>query len=232
MESDDIQKWRAWKQNPTPDNLNTLLRQMAPIMYSATKINQGTLSPALVEAESKIQAVSAFKSFDPNRGVKLSTHLTNCLQKVNRLNYKYQEIFAVPEQRRIKYTVFHAAKSHLNDTNNRDPTSEELAHHLGWSRAEVNRFNSENRTELSDAQPHANDVALHDTTDSTLISYVYNDLTPKNKLLFEHTTGYNNKPILNNPQLMKKLDMTQGQLSYAKKQLTHHVKGMLGSTGS
>ena len=228
----DIDKWNVWRKAPTPENLSHLLKQMEPVIYTATKANQGTLSPTVVEAEAKIQAVNAFKSYDPKHETKLSTHVTNYLQKVNRLNYKYQEIFEVPEQRRIKYTTFQTTKSNLSDKLQREPNSEELAQELGWSRAEVGRFNAEARKEYSDTQSYDSDLAIHDTKDATLLSYVYNDLTPKNKLLFEHTTGYNNKKILSNPALCKKLSMTQGQLSYAKKQLTEQItKSVGGSSG-
>lgn len=197
---------------------------MEPVLYSATKINQGTLSPQVIQAEAKLQALKAFKTYDPGKDVKLSTHVHNYLQKVNRLNYKYQEIFEVPEQRRIKYQTFQKAKQDLEDSLRREPTAEELADHLHWSRAEVGRFLAEARVEFSDAQPHSSDLAVHDTADATLMAYIYNDMAPKQKLLFEHTTGYNGKPVLSNPELMKKLRMTQGQLSYAKKQMTQDIK--------
>lgn len=225
----DLQYWSAWKAKPTPDNLHNLIKQVGPVIHNAVKANQGTLSPQTVLAEAKIQAVSAFHSFNPKMGVKLSTHVTNALQKVNRLNYKYQEIFEVPEQRRIKYKAYQNAKAHLEDTLGRSPNLEELAHELKWSKAEVTRFNQEARTEFSDTQPYSSDLASHKTTDETVMAYIYNDLTNKQKALFEHTTGYGGQPVLSNPQIMKKLDYTQGQLSYAKKQLIDIIKKAQGT---
>jgi len=188
-------------------------------MFSATKINQGTLAPAVIQAEAKLQALKAFQTYDPKHEVKLSTHVHNYLQKVNRLNYQYQEIFAVPEQRRIKYTTFQKAKQDLEESLRREPNAEELADHLHWSRAEVGRFLAESKTELSDSQPHASDLGIHEDPHASVMSYLYNDLPPEKKLLFEHAMGYNGKARLSNPQLMKKLNLTQGQLSYAKKDL-------------
>ena len=232
---EDINKWKAWKADPNPKTLSHLFRQMEPVMFSATKINQGSISPAVIQAEAKIQALKAFKTYDPKHEVKLSTHVHNYLQKVNRLNYQYQEIFAVPEQRRIKYQTFQKAKQDLEDNLKREPNAEELADHLHWSRAEVGRFLSESKTELSDSQPHSSDLALHDVhsiRDATMMSYIYNDLPPKSKMLLEHTAGYNGQPVLTNPQLMKKFGMTLGQLSYAKKDLREHIqKAQQGGLG-
>lgn len=220
---DDLAKWQTWKKSKNPDTLNVLLRQLEPILRAGSRQNYGTLSNAVIDSEAKIQAVSAFKTFDPDKGVKLSTHVTNYLQKVNRLNYRHQEIFSVPENRRIQYSAFEAAKSHLGDELGRHPTQDEIATHLKWPKAEVERFHQENRFELSETQPYANDIAAHQTRDQTLVSYIFQDLTPKYRLLLEHTTGYNDKPILDNTALRKKLGMTQGQLSYAKKQLQDQV---------
>jgi DNA-directed RNA polymerase specialized sigma subunit len=176
-----------------------------------------------LESEAKLQAVKAFETYSPSIGVKLSTHLTNYLKKVNRLAYKHQEIYTVPEDRRIKYHTFDRVKENLKDSLDRDPTIEEMAHELKWSRAEVGRYYKEQRRELSDTQPHANDIPIYTDTKSALLSYAYHDLPPKDKLLLEYTMGYGGKPKMSDPEIMRKLNMTRGQLSYAKKLLTNKV---------
>ena len=74
--------------------------------------------------------------------------------------------------------------------------------------------------------PYSSDLSLHDTADTTLYGYLYNDLSPTHKAVFEHTTGYNNKKILSNSQMKRQLKLTQGQLSYAKSQIKDLVKGV------
>jgi DNA-directed RNA polymerase specialized sigma subunit len=224
VQDDDLQHWQTWKHSPTPENLSALVGQVQPLLYRATQINQGSLPPAVIEAQAKLEAKKAFQSFDPKRGVKLSTHVTNYLQKVNRLNYKYQEIYAVPENRRIKFTAYQTAKDDLAEDLGREPNLSELSSHLHWSQAEVARFNSEGIHELSDNQPYMSDANSNDTADDTLVSYAYNDLLPNHKVVFEHTTGYGGKPIMSGHDLMKKLDMTQGQLSYAKSRIKEAFK--------
>jgi len=228
----DTEYWKEWKKNKNPQTLSTLLKQVKPIIHKATMINQGSLSPAVVEAEAKLQAVKAFESYNPNKGVKLSTHLTNYMQKVNRLNYKYQEIYSVPEHRRIKFTSFEQARERLHDLYGREPTDQELADELRWSTSEVNRFRLENRKELSDSQPYSSDIHKNDTRDKTLLSYVYNDLSPQQKPIFEHTIGYNNQPVYNNSQIRKKFDLTQGQLSYVKSKFKNMIKDAFGMGSS
>lgn len=224
----DVEYWQNWKRDKNPQTLSTLLKQVKPVIYKATSINQGSLAPAVIEAEAKIQAVKAFETYDPRRGVKLSTHLTNYMQKVNRLNYKYQEIYSVPEHRRIKFTSFEQVRERLKDLYGRSPTDQEMADEMQWSVAEVNRFMLENKKELSDTQPYSSDIHSNDTQRQTTLQYVYNDLSPKHQKIFEHTTGYNDKPIYDNEKLRQKFKLTQGQLSYAKSMLKDKVKDAFG----
>jgi len=225
---EDIKQWETWKTNPTPENLSNLVSQMKPVIHKAIQVNQGALSPAVVEAEAKIQAVNAFKTYDPNRDTQLSTHVTNYMKKVNRLNYTYQDIYSVPEARRIKYSTFANTVSRMKEEKGRDPSADELATELGWSRAEVSRYLAENRRELSDNQPHHSDLGAHDTRQGMVMSYIYNDLTPTQKLLFENVTGYGGKKVMDGTDLRRAMNMTQGQLSYAKRQLTDIVKKAAG----
>ena len=229
MRSDqDLEKWNTWKRNPTSKNLSDLTKQMKPILYKAIQINMGSLSPAIIGAEAKIQAKKAFVSFDPTRGVKLSTHVTNYMQKVNRINYKHQEIFNVPEARRIKHSTFSSARESLQDRFGRPANVSELSDHLGWSTAEVKRFNKEDIREFSDTQPYSSDLGTSGDIRDTMTAYVYHGLNPMHKSVMEHTMGYNGVRSLSNTAIKKKLNITQGQLSYAKGKITKELKTAFG----
>lgn len=220
----DYKYWEQWNKTKDDKDLSVLLKQVNPLIQYSVFQQKGSLPTPIIEAEAKLQAVNAFKTYDPSKGTKLSTHLTNYLKKVSRLNYQYQEIYKVPEARRIKYQTFTTAKDELTQKYGRPPTVLELAEKLNWSNAEVSRFLSESKQELSDSQPLSNDTKFYgDNSDSTMLAYIYNDLPTKDKLLFEHTTGYGGKPILDNNELAKRLEMTPGQISYAKKKLVNKI---------
>ena len=224
----DLELWKKWDRTRSPMDLEALLKQVDPIIHKTLQPLQGPVPSSVLSAEAKLQALKAFQTFQPGRGNQLSTHLTNYLRKVNRLVYKHQELYSVPEARRIKFHTFNTMKTNLQDQYDRDPTVEELASNLKWSNAEVGRFIKEDRKEFSDSQPYSNDFHINSDPNYSMLAYVYNDLAPKDKLLLEHTTGYGGKRILNNSQLMRKFNMTQGQLSYAKKQLTDKIDKAMG----
>jgi len=227
----DLELWQNWKTSQDSRDLNNLFKNMAPLIHHNIKPLKGSISDTVLEAEAKLQALKAFKTYDPNKGVKLSTHVTNNLKKVNRLVYNNMELLSIPENRRIKFKNFEAAEANLEEELGRPPTVNELSDKLGWSKAEVARHRAESWKELSASNPNVSDVGFHDDANSTLISYVYNDLAPKYQSVFEMTTGYGGSKEYDNKYIMKKLNMTQGQLSYAKTKIKNNIKEAIGTYG-
>jgi DNA-directed RNA polymerase specialized sigma subunit len=208
-----------------------LFKNINPLIHHAITPLKGAISDNVLEAEAKLQAMKAFKTYDPNKDTKLSTHVMNHLQKVNRVVYNNMELLSVPEQRRIKFKNFEAVSSNLEEDLGRPPSVAELAEALNWSQAEVMRHKSESWKELSSSNPNVSDMGLHDDPNSTLVSYVYNDLSPQHKTIFEMSTGYGGTKEHTNPEIMKKLKLTQGQLSYAKTKIKETLQKAMGTYG-
>jgi DNA-directed RNA polymerase specialized sigma subunit len=227
----DLELWEKWSKTRDPKDLGDLLNNMNPLIQSTINPLRGSISDNVLETEAKINAVKAFNTYDPSKNTQLSTHVTNQLQKTNRVVYDNMELLKVPEQRRIKFKNYEAVYSHLEHKNNRPPTINELARELGWSTAEVVRHQRESWKELSASNPNVSDAGFHDDANSTLISYVYNDLNPRNQKVFEMTTGYGSGKEYSNSEIMKKLKLSQGQLSYAKTDIKNQLKRAMGELG-
>jgi hypothetical protein len=106
---------------------------------------------------------------------------------------------------------------------------------LNWSRPALEAFQKNVRKEYieTDAPPPIFDVTEPEA--GGMVDFVYHDLAPKQKKLFEYTTGYRGTPVLDNAAIMKRLKMTQGQLSYQKRILVNkfneHIGGSSDSEG-
>lgn len=61
-----------------------------------------------------------------------------------------------------------------------------------------------------------------------LVDFIHHDLPPLHKAIFEHLTGYGGAEQLSNQEIQKKLNLTQGQYSYAKQKLIEHVEKVRG----
>jgi len=223
----DIEAWREWRRAPNDVNLGRLLQQLNPIIQREVSRWAGTLARPSLEMEAKKLAVEAIESYSPKAGAALATHVTNRLKKLSRLSYTHQNIARIPEYQTLKFRTFNDAQMELADRFGREPTADELADELRWSNAAVSNFQTNLRKEFVESgelPPHFDQV--HGASGE--IDFIYHDLTPMQKKIFEHTTGYGGAQVLNNPQLVKKLKLTQGQVSYQKRALTDRFTTLLG----
>ena len=228
----DLSLWKTWKAQPTDANMSALLHQMGPMIHAECNKWQGTLARPLLEATGKCLAAEAFHSYDPSKGAALGTHVANRLLKLSRLSYSSQNVARLPENKVLKFHTYKVGQAQLSDTLGRPPTVDELADHLGWSIPHLTTFQKAiAHQEIlesggnCDASPVGVTFGVEES-DNT-IDFIHHDLPPQQKVIFEHLTGYGGTKVLGNQEIMKKLDMTQGQYSYAKRQLVDHLDSVM-----
>jgi DNA-directed RNA polymerase specialized sigma subunit len=216
----DLQLWRQWNRTKSNADLQALLNHLQPVINQQVTRWGGTLSRPMLETRAKVLAVEAIKSYNPNAGAALATHVTNRLQKLSRTVYTHTQAARLPEHKAVGMTTFSVANDQLQNDLGREPTHVELADHLGWSQARTREFQrAYGRKELlTSGEFNPSSFPIADQHDP-IIDYVYFDMEPQKQQLFEHITGYGGKPVLSNPELMAKFRMTQGQLSYQKRQM-------------
>lgn len=223
----DRQLHQEWMKNPSKKNLGALFNQVNPIIQKETnRWGGGSVADPILQINAKKIALQAFKTYDPKQSA-LSTHLTNQLKGLSRDPYTYQNAARMPEHRQVKFKTFTDATERLSESFGREPTTAELARELSWSQRETGRFRKELRMEYSTSQPVPPGFESADTG-AGVLSYVYHDLTPKDKLVFEHTTGYGGAPVLAAKQLTKATGLTQGQISHSKRRIRNAVKNASG----
>jgi len=224
----DAELWRTWKRTQNPSDLQALLDQMKPIIAREVNKWASAMSRSLLEAEAKRLAVEAFRAYDPNQGTALSTYVASRLPKLSRMVYSTQNTARLSETKALLFHTYNVGTNELRDRLGRDPTSEELQDRLGWSKKKLDQFQRQaSRKEYVESEEHPD----YDTAEDHLVDFIYHDLTPLQKLIFEYSTGYLGKPQLSGKELMKKLNITQGQLSYQKSLIVQRVDAARGSHG-
>lgn len=215
MQTDD-ELYARWKRTNLPSDLEALVRNLTPLIHSEVNRRSGTLARDLLVIQAKKLTVDAIKSFNPAAGVKISTHVTNQLQKLSRVNYAHQNAARIPEHKMLQYHTVNIATEDFRADTGRDPSTEELADALKWSPKKLEDFRRQfERGELLESidTPSAMFVAEeHDPR----INYVYSTLSPRQQQIFEMTTGFHGHKRLNNTQIQQKLGITIGVLSYEK----------------
>lgn len=214
---DDLAAYRKWKASQNGVDLDALLKRLDPLIQAEVNKRAGTLSRDLLVGQARKLAVDAIKSFDPNRDVKLTTHVVNQLLKLSRVNYTHQNAARIAEHHMLQFHTLRIAKEDFAAENGRDPTTEELADTLRWSPQKLGEVQQQfQRSELLEhagggsSSAHSFIATEHDPT----IGYVYATLSPRQQQIFDMRTGYNGARRIGNPEIMKKLGITQGVLSY------------------
>jgi len=228
VKTTDMELWRRWKRTQSPDDLQLLLNQMRPIIMREVLKWSGSMSSSLLEAEGKRLAVEAFQSYDPNAGAALSTYVASRLPKLSRMVYANQNTARLSETQALLFHTYTRAKNELTDTHGHEPSQAQLADHLGWSTKKLTAFQRQvGRKEFVESEDHPE----HSSAEDHLTDFIYHDLTPQQQKIFEYKTGYNHSPQLSGAEICKKLNITQGQLSYQLNQIvrvaenakaTHH----------
>lgn len=225
----DVDLWQKWNRTKSATDLENLMRHMNPVLNREVSRWASIVPRFVLENEAKAQALKAFGSYDPNRGVLLSTHVTNQLQKLSRTAYARQSTVSIPEHKRLTYNRYRKVIAQLEDEYGRPPQMHEIADQLALPVPKLQALISEvEKREYLESEEHA-ESGTHSETE--LIELALHDLTPTQQLVFKHKTGWNGAQIKSNSQLMKELNLTQGQLSYeltkVKNKLTS-AKNMMG----
>lgn len=223
----DLQLWKEWKKRPTDANAEALLSQVNPLIQKEVNRWSGTLARPALELEARRLAMEAFHSYRPTGGAALGTHVMNRLRKLSRLPYTHQNVARMPEYQTLKFHTHNIARSALTERLGREPTVDELSKQLGWPKPYLANFQRSLRQEFIESGTPAPIFDI-DSGNSGTIDFVYNDLSPTQKRIFEHTTGYGGARVLRNPEMMRRLRMSQGQLSYQKRLLVNKIGKLTG----
>ena len=225
----DDELYQKWKRTGSSADLSALVKNLDPLIHAEVNRRAGTLSRDLLVLQAKKLAVDAIKSFNPNLGVKISTHVTNQLQKLSRMNYAHQNAARIPEHSQLQYHTVNIANEDFKAEHGREPSTEELADALRWSPKKLEQFRTqfERKEWLEHAKESPADMFVAATHDPR-IDYVYSTLSPRQQKIFEYTTGYHGSPRLKNPEILTRLGLTQGVLSYEKTKIKNAFQSVMG----
>jgi DNA-directed RNA polymerase specialized sigma subunit len=213
----DQELYFKWVEDKSKPNLSKLVKQLYPIIYSEVRRQSGTLPEAALSGEAKKWAIKAIQTYDPSKGALLSTHTVNYLAKTRRLNYKYQNAVRLPENLHRQFSEFRNVVSHLTDNLNRDPTDDEIADEIGWSRPQVVKFKGGLYDDLLESGSLKPTEATQFNSNKFLLDHILSQLDSQEKFIL------NNRGTMNSTQLAEALGVNVSRLNYLVMKLTNKV---------
>lgn len=132
----DMQVYETWKGSPNKKNTGQLLKRFNPMMNQRVNMWKAPgVNEAAFRADLKKNAITAFETYDPNKGAQLRTHVGNMLRRSQRFNAKYQNMAFIPEEKAALITPIQKATDTLHEDLGRKPTNAQIASYLSRNEA-------------------------------------------------------------------------------------------------
>ena len=219
-----MQLWSAWNSDRNKGNMSALLTSFKPLIENEVHkhTRTGKVPPSIVRAEAYRQTSKAINSYDPSKKAIVSTWVVSHLRKVNRVAAPFQTAVSIPEARRLRITNYNEAVSRLRDEMNREPSAQDLADELSWPIAEIARIRKELRGEVVDTKDLVlTELGRDEGPDVEMaMRYVYPELEPMEKQVFEFTFGYGGqKPIDTNSGIAQQVGVSESSVRNIKNRI-------------
>ncbi len=206
------------------DKYDQMVKEYSKLIeYEASKYAQ-FVPLSVVQSEAYKLARKAAETFNPNAGVKYSTYLTNALKKLSRISTKYGGAIRIPENKQFQLNKINKIEAELRDTLNRPASMHELSEATGLNLPYLNNLMQNRRKEVNMNNIFHTPVFVDDGQNDEWITFVYHDLTEKDKIIFEHKTGYGNKKILNNQEIADLIHVSPSTVAVRVKHITDKLR--------
>lgn len=212
-----------WQTKRTPENNTRILQTVQPIIDTAVSSYAGSAASPTVKSRARLLALKALESYDPQRG-NVKTHLLSQLQRLRRISAQTQNIISLPEQVGLDYQRLSEAENELRDQYSRDPTDDELADFTSLSKRRIQKIRKFQQplaegtvSHIVDENSSGGDVASQIPGQTRAmdawLDFVYDDLTPTDKLIMDMTLGRNGRRKTSTAEIAQRLRLTPGAVS-------------------
>lgn len=225
--------WHDWHASGRPrTKLTPLLKAYQPYIGREVERWTGSGLPELVlRAEARRLAGAAFKSFDPAQA-QLQTHLVNHLKGLGRFVTTYRDEVRLPAEKASLAGKVYRAKVDLEAELGREATQDEIAERSGVGTTTVGklrRFQSSlYSTQEGLGQPEREDISHHQIA----ADFLYSQLSPMQKLVFGHSTGYGGAQILRPGEMALRLKVGPSRISGLKTEVAQKALRYRGAVHS
>lgn len=225
---------QEWKQAPAgfdkERRLSALLSNFGgSIGFGLNSFRGAPLPMATMELEAKRIAAEAFNDYSPTAGMSLSSFITTRVkQRLSRYVGTYQNVARLPEHQIQQIGPLREAVADLTSRWNREPTTEELADHLGLPVKHITRLRKNLRQDLMAETGGLDATDTYETDpDYAKAMMVYYSLNTQEKQAFDFLLGAHGQPRLSASEIATRLKISAGRVSQLKTSIADKVQPYL-----
>lgn len=225
--------WKTWMANPTPDNMSSVVNSIKPVIKKVVSQVPGK-SESLMSSEAKRLAISAIKSYDPQHGTSLSTHVYSHLQPIAKGSSRFTEAIHKTRTDRSLIHQYLQGVSDLTENLNREPTDSELMSHLSITPKQLEKMRRSSVGEVNEGEYFSDDSEDKHNPDmlSMWSDHVYSKQTPQSQLIFEYKTGKNGRPALSSSEIANKLGLSEVYVNKKANEMAQEILNGVNSSKS
>lgn len=206
------QEYDDWKAEPTDEKYSALLKSLKPVISSGLTTYAG--GDKNLRTRANILATEAINSFKPEAGASLNTWVYQNLQRLRRFRAQRSSVVHIPENVRLDRMQVKRFQTDYLDKHGYEPDELTVADQLGISKGRVRKALHGSEVSETSAQTEKGDLpGEHRTQDRVWMDYVYHDLDPTNRKVFEWTTGHNGSKILSKQEIARRLKISSPAVS-------------------
>jgi len=207
-ESRGSSEWRSWNHDQSKENFSKLVKVMGPTIDSVTKSNP-RLSPSLMRSKAKGLVMSAARSYDPASGASFSTHVNNHLKPLTIRSHGETRVIAKGRFVEEAAKDYKKVYDEFSEDHLREPTSDEMSDIMKISRgrsSELMRrtFSYEVPEGTMEGAVIPEESSAQNKKLRLWTEYVYQGLSPRDKLIMDLRLGRNGKPQLGLDDIARK----------------------------
>jgi DNA-directed RNA polymerase specialized sigma subunit len=228
----DLELWTAWKANPTEENLVPLMEQIRPLSHQ--RVHQFGTAPVpqpAVLASAQHHAMKGLQTYTPGKDTQLKTWIYKYLQGVHSDVSKHANIGRIPYRRSRQIGLFGEVTSQLRDELGYEPDTQTIAERMNTSLAEAGRLRADTTWTPAQVEKMRVDAGRADHIESLAMSepdkledlqagtrrevmrYIYQDLSPRERTVFEYQHGLYGRPQMNGTQTAKAMKISAPTVS-------------------
>jgi DNA-directed RNA polymerase specialized sigma subunit len=221
--------FQTWKRRPGPETLTPLLTSLQPVIDKSLK-TYGYEGDPLMQTTAQLHAIKVLGNYQPERGARLETFMTNEMRRLQRLGAQQSQVIPIPERVALDYKDIQQAEAKLKSELGRDPTISELADTTGLS---VKRIGSvrkrhvpvrmEGMFQTEEGYGSAPGTQRLDT-EQLWIEAVYGDLGPVDQKIVDWSLGWHGEPKMEKTDMARRLGISIAAISQRAKKIADRLQ--------
>lgn len=220
-----------WKNTGDSTKRDELIHSLDGVINTGLKSFGG--GDNTLKTKAYLLASKAVDTYNPSRDARLETHVYNNLRRLTRFRNERSSAIHIPENVRADSTKVFGFIDSFRNEHGREPSLTEISDETGLSYKRINRARQTgSEKNLSQFETEKGDVLVGEKRSYADIwkDYIYYDLDPVNKKIFEWLTGYQGSPVISKKEIAERLDMSPAAVTQRTNNMVKMIqKGMTGT---